>query len=254
MNRFRITLFVIIMMALFPIANAENAYVDGTVWDVQTCGIIFPIISYGSATYKLDGVREIGGYEAMQLYQLYPDYDPKFIAFVRTEDDKVYFTNNEENPEWYLCFDFGMKPGDERICYNMFEKHPCPSNGMLMRCLAETTNTKYGDYPALEMVQVPKSGTYQNSTEIWLKGLGSESGPEICSWAGVVGGGYTLLRVTIGDRVIFENPGSGIAEPKVEQTSNAVRSDHILDRRVDNPADGVFIRAEGSTASKMLVK
>lgn len=240
-----------ILLALFltPLfaVSAENAFVDGTVWEMYVSTLAHPSIKPRISTNKIDGVREIGGYEALLMYR-----ESSFEAFVRTEGDKVYCAWDEENPEWYLCFDFGMKPGDEQVFYNMDVGKP--SEGRLMRCVAEMTNTAYGDWPALEMVQVINGKEYE-ITEIWLKGLGSQFGPTVGPSAGLIGGGSSdIRRVTNGDRVIFEKPESGIAAPTVEQPSGAVSYYNLQGMRVSNPSGGVFIRVEGGKTSKVLLK
>lgn len=231
--------------------EVENAFVDGTVWEMISYPDM-PDVEIGHFQYKLDGVREIGGYEAMQMYMLWPGKDPKFVAYVRTDGDKVYWAADEENPEWYLCYDFGMKSGDECDFYDMGSSDPS-NNPITMRCAIKIPFPKYDRYPTFLMQRIG-DGTYQYKTEYWLKGIGSTWGPTFSSIADIDGIGFEIQRVTNGDRVIFEMPGSGITAPTVEQTSGTVSYYNLQGVRVNNPSGGVFIRVADGKTSKVLLK
>ena len=227
--------------------DAENAFVDGTVWEMIGISDATPEMESYTSYCKLDGVREVGGYEAMLMYK-----GSSFVAFVRTEGDKVYWADDEENPEWYLCFDFGMKPGDEGHFYDIGSHHPYKH--CTMRCISITTAPMYYDYPVLEMQRLWEGSSGQFDTEPWYIGIGSAWGPTWSSCDGWVGGGLSIQRVTNGDRVLFEKGESGIEAPTVEQPSGAVSYYNLQGARVDNPSNGVFIRVADGKTSKVLLK
>ncbi len=82
------------LMALTPLMSAGNAFVDGTVWEMVSRSSD-PFIEPGHYKYEIDGVPEVGGYEALQLFEDWSADNAKFVAFVRTEGDKVYFAWDE---------------------------------------------------------------------------------------------------------------------------------------------------------------
>ena len=196
-----------------------NYFTDGMKWVSSVGGT--PIIGEGKGPWKeevwIDGSIDIDGVSALNLYRYNRNSDksPRLIGYLRVEDDKVLYMNTRQGAEWNTFYDFGLTPGDvcpielthidwydmEYLIENLNISNTCIKN---VKCssLAKSKNEQ-GFY---EMTV----GLADEEGEVWLKGLGSLSGPLNNYLYSVLGYHSTLVEASLNGEVIYRNPEANI--------------------------------------------
>lgn len=171
------------LLLIFPLCgNAQVYFQEGMEWTVSVEGTQTPEgvqrTQYVSAQKCIDGENPVIG-----LFELngHTDLEPQLRVYVKTEGDKVYFKfPNAESDEWYLMYNFGLKPGES--CYVYYPWQPTDESlpqCSLMKCVNIVKDDNYGDWEVMIMEErTDKNGNLSDYTSsgIWLKGLCSENG------------------------------------------------------------------------------
>ncbi len=171
------------LLLIFPLfGNAQVYFQEGMEWTVSVEGTQTPEgvqrTQYVSAQKCIDGENPVIG-----LFELngHTDLEPQLRVYVKTEGDKVYFKfPDAESDEWYLMYNFGLKPGES--CYVYYPWQPTDESlpqCSLMKCVDIVKDDNYGDWDVMIMEErKDENGNLSDYTSsgIWLKGLCSENG------------------------------------------------------------------------------
>lgn len=192
----KLLLLSLAFCCLLPNASAYENYIrEGTTWMVQSSTDVTPGLNLSNAyEYKINGNENIGGYEALKVVK---GKKNDFVAYLRTEGDRVYFSMDGKADSWRLAYDFGLQPGDECDIY-LFGLDDKRSHKVICEGIYEST-----DNPGLELMSM-RLENYEVAEGIWIKGLGSYWG--LTDWTGLVGGGETMLQAWNSDKMIYLQP------------------------------------------------
>ena len=224
------TLFLsMICVGISGSAYAENYFNEGTRWEYVIFDAVDPENEPATCTYKLD---KTDGDDQFTLLRGYPDADtePESVALIRTDGDKVWFSPVQENPEWFLMYDFDIKPESRiavtnsgQVGQSWFE--PKTYN---LQCLGSETTSggltilTIGDTYADDKVETDATGR-------WLSGFGSMTGLlDNCRY-NIEGNTTVLKQVSVNGKVLYTNPAvasvSGIelkSRPVIRTTDRGV--------------------------------
>lgn len=205
------TLFLsMICVGISGSAYAENYFNEGTRWEYVIFDAVDPENEPATCTYKLD---KTDGADQFTLLRGYPDADtePESVALIRTDGDKVWFSQIQETPEWFLMYDFGINPEEKitvtyagQVGLSWFE--PKTYN---LQCLGSETTSDgltiltMGDTYADDKVETDATGR-------WLSGFGSMTGLlDNCRY-NIEGNTTVLKQVSVNGKSIVHKPCGSI--------------------------------------------
>lgn len=210
----KIKSFILLILAFISLSmNSQNLFTDGMKWRT---------LIYGTHEHEVVNSIEIVTIEktldenCFNMYRSYEDNtsDRELIAVIKTEDSKVYFTpNGFKSSEWYLLYDFSLKPGEGCFIYNplTFTEDSKPYK-TYVKCIG--IDEKFNeDWSLLRLEEyTDKSCLNLIGNGSWIKGLSSLNGILYNNRFGVDGFSSFLLEVSDNERVLYSNIPSGILE------------------------------------------
>ncbi|MBD5291461.1 MAG: hypothetical protein HDS24_05250 [Bacteroides sp.] len=197
-------------------AKAEyvNAYVDGTVWECEGSDIGSPTVNF---YYFTEGTTVIDNTEYLNLYSrlLYSNSDSEKMleGYVRFENGIVYFCNPTQDEKGAI-FNFNLNAGDSTTISEWIGNYKYMRD-VEVECTESYSSSTYGDNIEYKEIRRKDSsqGPYPN---IWISGIGSESGPIHNLYADLLGGSSYVTKVIVNGKVIYDTSGSGISVPETE--------------------------------------
>lgn len=210
----KIKSFILLILAFISLSmNSQNLFTDGMKWRT---------LIYGTHEHEVVNSIEIVTIEktldenCFNMYRSYEDNtsDRELIAIIKTEESKVYFTpNGFKSSEWYLLYDFSLKPGEGCFIYNplTFTEDSKPYK-TYVKCIG--IDEKFNeDWSLLRLEEyTDKSCLNLIGNGSWIKGLSSLNGILYNNRFGVDGFSSFLLEVSDNERVLYSNIPSGILE------------------------------------------
>lgn len=197
-------------------------------------------------TYVLDREVEYNGETVLVLSewgnaicceqdQQYAGNEKKEIAYIKTDGDKVYYHPLwEENPEWYLMYDFGL--GIDEGC-DVFDlvtyKVDLSKHSSYVWCKEITENVIGGrTWQVMEMGErcvnmLGEEGECEN-TGRWLRGLGSD---KTFTWPNnfdpMDGGSFQLIEASLNGEIIYQNYPAGVEMTEAEPLQVRVQGNQV---------------------------
>lgn len=143
-----------------------------------------------------------------------PDSD-RFLTYVRTEGDRVYFLPDSESTEWMLLYDFGLDvDGECEVAIPSFRwsddytPHIAP-----VRCIDKGDAADFDNLPSITLADASIELGKASYEGTWLLGIGSVAGVEYGTYFCMDGIGGELWKVTLADEtVVYHNKTLGIAD------------------------------------------
>lgn len=257
-----------IIAALLPlVASADNYFRNGMKWEyeVQADGPAEYPVSH--SIYSLVGDTVVDGYESTRMYVEEVEYavPVKFLAFIRTEGDKVFFKYDYPEEEWSLLYDFGLKAGDETYV-DRITSFPETSKRHLVEwvsCLKVEESVEYQGMEAMVMANKYSDEVDDYSFGEWLNGIGSTF--LLCNGAGfgMSGGASRLIKASMNGDTICEYKKAEVQNDEIYNRNVSVLS---LDGRIiyegimmsDNLKDlvrepGIYVVKTSNTARKQII-
>lgn len=150
------------------------------------------------------------------------------IGWIKTEDDKVYFMLNND-PNWYLMYDFSLKPGESALVYSIDGRF---ADGSIysseIQCVEVVENNPdYHGFPTMLMQTKKEPEDFDEYPEFrvnWIVGIGSEIGfsenYRDYGWIGSKGG--WLLSVKHNGNLVFTDYPAGVENIETGASKQAV--------------------------------
>lgn len=210
----KIKRFILLILAFIPLLmNGQNHFKDGLKWHTQICGTHEP---EGVKSIEVVTIEKTQDDNCFNMYRSYEENtsDRKLIAVIKTEESKVYFNpNGLKSSEWYLLYDFNLKPGEGCFIYSplAFSKDSEPYK-TYVKCIG-IDEKFYEDWSVLRLEEY-KDDTCLNiiGHGSWIKGLSSLNGILYNNRFEVDGFGSLLLEVSDDEQILYSNKQSGIIE------------------------------------------
>lgn len=199
-----------------PLAvNSQTLFTDGMTWCTQISGTHSPNVEEVMEYVTLEET------ETIDIFKMYRSYykevsDMEFIAFIKVEGEKVYFKIDEsEMSDWYLFYDFGIKPGEGCYVYSpLIISEDMVPYGTYIKCVDIFEYSDSHDWKALTMEEF----TDNSCSELighgtWIKGLSSLNGILYNNRFEMDGVRTKILsKVLDKGKIIFSNKSSGIID------------------------------------------
>lgn len=216
MKKFTFCFFLLISV----MANATNYFTAGTTWlkevipdEPWSANALVKVWLEPSSSEDFPDRLEMF-YETINK-----ENSKKFIAYIKADGEKVYFSIPTDPDTWYLMYDFGLQPGEGcRIWqfYNIFNKNGVwDLKSAFVKCAEISEPERFGGWETMTLEMYRDESCEGNfSTAYWLKNLSSYAGVENSLYNdSMVGGGVNLLEVSNNGEIIWRSPKyHGIAE------------------------------------------
>lgn len=205
---------ILIMLAFIPfIMNGQVHFTDGMKWRTEFSGTHTP---EWVTSIEVVTIEKTLDDNCFNLYRSDEDNtsERELIAVIKQEESKVYFNpNGYKSSEWYLLYDFSLKPGEGCYIYNpvVLSKDSEPYKTYI-KCIG--IDEKFNeDWSAMLLEEyTDDSCLYILGTGSWITGLSSLNGILHNNRFGDDGVYTRLLDISCGERIIYSNKPSGISE------------------------------------------
>ena len=197
-------------------AFGQNFIKEGVTWYTEYISSHLPTAQPIIEEVTLEATQEEGSFLLYTYYDKYADEGKRLTAYLKTDGEKVLFRPvNSESEEWYTLYDFGLAVGEG--CYVGYGiSNPTPVIHYV-KCVAIEEGTGEDDWTLMTMEEYNDSScSLYYGKGVWIKGLGAKRGIVNNAYFEADGGGSTLLKVTDGDRVIYEHAPLSVASVSEE--------------------------------------
>lgn len=185
----------------------QNYFKDGVRWIMLESFLDNGVPKNGfSSTYLCKAPND----SLLSLYSYHdePESKPVFIAYIKTEGEKVFFNQYEDSsPRWYLMYDFGLKPGEGCYIYrplNYNLKRPRRPVREYMVCKDILRDEENPEWEIMDMVVYEDENDREISDKgCWIKGLSSENDVSMSNAFHLDGGRSELIAVFDNGELIY---------------------------------------------------
>lgn len=209
--------FTLLALVLFPVlGSGQTSFKDGTVWKSVVLGTQDPSAEWKSDIVVLDGSETIGGMQVLRMFRSdeLNSTTRSLIAYIRTDGDKVFFSvPKSDASDWFLMYDFGLKPGDGCYVYSLSDgAQASEPYRTYIKCVG-IDGSDQDEGPHTMSLEEFDSETCNQSlgTGTWIKGVSSTLGVTRNNRFNADGSGSKLLEVSNGNEVIYSSSTTGIA-------------------------------------------
>lgn len=231
---------MILGLAAFVSAGAENYFRNGTVWTVSIKDTADPTVVTHQEVYSFGDEVKIGDMTALKMMRSIGGESTE-VAIVRQDGEKVYFYQDED---WRLVYDFSLKPEERLTVFSADPEFVQPSMKKAEVECERISNTfgdiKYDGGILLLKVYDAATQTFADYSE-WLNGIGGLSGPMVNYYDGIDGHIFSELESVEADgNVIFQK--STAVESILTDENVDSKPAYRLDGTPDNGTPGIIIK------------
>lgn len=206
--------FILLILAFIPLLmNGQIHFTDGMKWRTQIYGTHEPEVVKSIEVVTIEKTQDDN---CFNMYRSYEDNisDRELIAVIKKEESKVYFNpNGFKYSEWYLLYDFGLKPGEGCFIYNplTFSEDSEPYK-TYVKCIG--IDEKFNEDWSLLRLEEYTDDSCLNiiGNGSWIIGLSSLNGILYNNRFEVDGFSSRLLDISDNERILYSNIQSGILE------------------------------------------
>jgi len=210
----KIKSFILLILAFIPLLmNGQNQFTDGMKWRTQIYGTHEPEVVKSIEVVTIEKTLDEN---CFNMYRSYEDNtsDRELVAVIKKEESKVYFNpNGYKSSEWYLLYDFSLKPGEGCFIYSplSFSEDSEPYK-TYVKCIGidEKFNENWSVLRLEEYTDDSCLNIIGNGS--WIIGLSSLNGILYNNRFEVDGFGSLLLEVSDNESILYSNMQSGILE------------------------------------------
>lgn len=213
-SRNHISMLLLTLLAFIPLLmNGQNQFTDGMKWRTQIYGTHEPVPAKSIEVVTIEKTMDEN---CFNMYRSYEDNtsDRELVAVIKQEESKVYFNpNGFKSSEWYLLYDFSLKPGEGCFIYSPLtfseDSEPCKT---YVKCIG-IDEKFYEDLSVLRLEEY-KDDSCLNllGNGSWIIGLSSLNGILYNNLFEADGISSLLLEVSDNERILYSNTPSGISE------------------------------------------
>lgn len=197
-------------------AFGQNFIKEGVTWYTEYISSHLPTAEPIIEEVTLEATEEENCFLLYTYYDKDAEEGKKLTAYLKTDGEKVLFRSiNSESDQWYTLYDFGLTPGEG--CYvGLGVSNPTPIK-TYVKCVAIDEGSGDDDWTLMTMEEYKDSScSMYYGKGIWIKGLGAQRGIISNAYFEADGGGSTLLKVTDGDKVVYESSPLSVASVSEE--------------------------------------
>lgn len=228
--------------------HATNYLTNGLTWIVEAYGTQSPYPESDIVQFFLDGYAVVNGRSCSKLWMARNgDLSTKVLqAFLYEEDGKVFFICDDNDSAGTLMYDFNLSE-NETTCVGLLPSETDKGQQIkraYMKCTGRSQMT-IGEN-AFEVMHMEEYADAEYSLSIgkgdWIVGIASEYG--ICRNGGFgLDGSYSrLVKVTLGDNVIYEREITGVSCPSATGKESSNGKKYKLDGTISTASDnGIYI-------------
>ena len=204
-----------------PLEEDMEYFQPGIEWNVLLISDLMPGAPRFDEYVYINERIEMDGYDCMIMSWIInrqPEGETveKNSIYLRTEGEKVYFKYiDQEDDNWYLMYDFGLKEGEGCYIYSPYYGYSSHQPfKVYLRCASVTeNNAEFDGWDTMLMEEyTDENMQYGPYYGTWLKGLGSDRGVLRNNGYSLIGGGSVLLDATFEGEVIYHREFAGIDE------------------------------------------
>lgn len=206
---------ILLILAFIPLLmNGQIHFTDGMKWRTQIYGTHEPEVV---KSIEVVTIEKIPDDNCFKMYRSYEDNtsDRELIAVIKKEESKVYFNpNGLKSSEWYLLYDFNLKPGEGCFIYSplTFSEDSEPYK-TYVKCIGIDENFNE-DWSVLRLEEYTDDSCLNIIGHgSWIIGLSSLNGILYNNRFEVDGfSSRLLLEVSDDEKILYSNKQSGIIE------------------------------------------
>lgn len=229
--------------------QAFDMFTVGAQW-VELLGSLGGNGQYTSwkSTVYIDSVETIEGEECLKVMEKGEEGDSRFMTYLKTTGDKVWFMNNTDTQEWSLLYDFGLQSGEATTVATASFPTSSSSIPIEYEVVCVGIESDYDNSGIERMkIEVYDKDEYDSVSDqelepiqegYWLKGIGSETGLIFNVYFEMIGLDSKLISAsTPADGVIYRDKAAGVSEVSVESIKDDSAYD-MLGRKIEKPVAG----------------
>lgn len=205
-------LFTFLLMPI--LVNGQCCLTDGMTWRIEVHGGVPPEHIVTTEIVSIEQIEDEGCFN-VYCTDIDESPTPELLAVLQVDGDKVFFKPVwSVTSEWYLAYDFGLKPGEGCYVYDLSDKgiyHDIPYCSYV-KCVSIEEPSEEGGWSMMTLEESgdPDSFTYGQGK--WIKGLSSFRGLLYNNGFDLCGIGYKLIEVSVNGETIYLNESAGNAE------------------------------------------
>ncbi len=201
-----------ILLLAIPLLMAGQTYLkDGMKLRTRIIGTHDPTLSVGYQVATIEQLEEGNNFNVYKSHKADLS-DNELIAVIKTEDSKVFFRlHDSNNDEWYLLYDFGLKPGEG--CYVYSPRASSTPYKTYVKCVGIVDNFESTELTALQLEEyLDDSCDFLDGQGFWLKGLSSTNGFLQNNGFNLDGAGTKLIEISDGQNIIYLSKDAGVSD------------------------------------------
>ena len=209
----KIILFILFFVPL--LMRGQCCFTDGMTWRTQLIGTDSP---EGTRSTEIVSIEQNGNDGCFNMYRSNIEYSPspELVAVIRIDGDKVYFRPVwSEYSEWYLAYDFGLKPGEGCYVYYLSDKgeYSDTPRKTYVKCISIEEPSEEGGW-SMMILEEYYDDSYSgfSSTGKWIKGLSAFGGILYNNCFDLDGMIAKLLEVSANGKTLYLKGQTGVAE------------------------------------------
>lgn len=215
--------FILLILAFIPfLMNGQNYFTDGMKWRTQIYGTHEP---EAAKSIEVVTIERTPDDNCFNMYRSYEDNtsDRELVGVIKKEESKIYFNpNGFKSSEWYLLYDFSLRPGEGYFIYNplTFTKDAEPYKTYI-KCIGIDENFNE-DWSVLRLEEY-KDDSCLNiiGNGSWIIGLSSLNGILYNNRFEIDGfSSKLLIEVSDNGKILYSNMQSEILEITDTSTPN----------------------------------
>lgn len=209
---------MLLLLAVSLPGYCRTYFQEGMKWTVRTTNTDSPKGSASHRVYTIEKCQD-GSEPALGIFMTQKDAADthELVVYVMEEGEKIYFKLPDSKVRnWYLMYDFGLKPGEGYYFYTPYTNNPDKEpRRTFLKCISVDKDADWEKITIEEYIEFEGELVKQDKTGTWIKGLGSASGVLTNNRFNMDGSSSKLVKVSMGGELVYESPVTGVEAAEV---------------------------------------